>query len=112
MSHRNNLTASNISFEYNYCTRDGGAIKAYLHSSLHITNSLFHINKAQESNGGAIFLENQCNMTTESTEFIQNSAASGGGAIMVLDNSEYNDSGSFFHRNSASDNGKLVKYDI
>ena len=106
-THNSSLIAKETKFQNNRCSKDGGAIKAYLKCTLNITNSFYCMNKGTGSSGGAIFLGNDCNMTTKSSEFLQNSAVSGGGAIMVLDHSHYKDTGSLFQHNRASDVGKF-----
>ena len=99
------LRLENSTFEYNSCAVEGGAIRAHRNSILIIADTVFHSNKALGADGGAIFLEAESQLRSDSCQFIGNTAALGGGAVMVVDHSSYSDTGSTFINNSAADNG-------
>ena len=70
-------------------------------------HSIFKNNKALGADGGAIFLEDESSLESDSCHFLGNTAALGGGAVTV-DHSSYTDTGSIFANNSTADNGKFT----
>ena len=104
---RTSLLLENSIFEANSCELEGGAIKAHRKSILTFYQSTIINNKALRADGGAVIVEDESRLETDSCEFIGNTAALGGGAVMVLDHSFYTDTGSTFINNTVADNGKL-----
>ena len=95
-------------FESNSCGIEGGAIRAHRNTRLNISHSILHSNTALETDGGAIFLEAESQMISDSCQFIGNTAALGGGAVMVRDHSSYADMGSTFINNTANSGGRAI----
>ena len=108
--YNSSLLVKDSVFINNSCGVEGGVISAYRKSTLEISNSIFWNNKAEGADGGAIFLEDESKLESNSCQFIGNIAALGGGAVMVVDHSSYSDTGSTFTKNTAADNGKFITY--
>ena len=106
--HHSSLLVKNSVFINNLCGIEGGTISAYRNSTLEIFHSIFKNNKALGADGGAIFLEDESSLESDSCHFLGNTATLGGGAVTVVDHSSYTDTGSTFANNSAADNGRFT----
>ena len=63
-------------------------------------------NRSFISDGGAIFIADESEMTSDNCTFSGNNAAMEGGALMVADSSTHHDMGSLFFNNTAPNYGK------
>lgn len=90
-------------------TADGGAgvIGASGSSTVNIIDSLFKLNRALGTDGGALFLENAARAKIEQTYFHNNSANSRGGAVYQTDSAELQITNSEFKENDAQDGGAI-----
>ena len=104
--HFGDLEKSIISIE-NTLLEEGGAIRAFLSSTVFAINSTFIENRSFGSDGGAIFLADNSELVSENCTFSGNTATMDGGAVMVTDSSTYRDTGSLFFNNTAPNYGKL-----
>ena len=81
---------SNVNFEGNEAVRDGGAVKIYIHgtngetsASVDLTQGTATFSNNSATDGGAIYLDKDSELSIGASTFAQNEASGNGGALYV-----------------------------
>ena len=101
------LHIADSNFMSNRANQDGGSIFITDRSSLAAEKSVFTNNSCRRD-GGAIKIEMSSNTDMISNKFVDNTAGSGGGAVMVLDGSVVRDSVNLYSQNTAQGFGNHI----
>ena len=103
-------TIKNCKFYNNSCAKKAGALFVNATATVTVEDTLFKQNESKASEGGAIYVDTDANLTLRRCEFIENKSAENGGAISNRVGKITADSCKFVDNTSKKNGGAINTY--